>query len=115
VASRANIYKYYEYTVIDMEGEKVIYKELSYKIMGVVFDVFNNIGGSHYEKVIQAALAMGFDSVGLKYQKELRAPVIYKEKPIGYYVFDFLVEDKILLEIKQGYKFKPQDFKQVEA
>ena len=65
--------------------------------------------------VIKKAIAAGFDAAGITYKKEIKAPVIYQGKQISYYILDFLVEDKIVLEIKQGVKFKKQDFLQVEA
>ena len=47
-----------------MKGEKslkkdLVYPELSYKIVGVLFEVYNEIGPGHHEKYYQKAIALG--------------------------------------------------------
>jgi GxxExxY protein len=101
--------------MFELENEKVVYKDLSYLVVGVLFDVYNEIGGNHYEKNIQKAIARGFDLLNIKYQREVAAPLFYKGKQVGKYYLDFVVEDKLVLEIKRGYKFAQKDFSQVEA
>jgi GxxExxY protein len=55
-------------------GEKIlkrkdlIYPELSYKIIGCAFDVYNSLGGGHHEKYYQRALAEAFTREKLKFQ-----------------------------------------------
>ena len=71
---------------------KIIYPELSYKIMGVLFDVHNQLGPRYHEKYYSRATALGFDKVELGYIKELPANIVFKGKIIGKYFLDFLVE-----------------------
>ena len=83
--------------------------------MGVIFDVYNEIGGDHYEKFIQKAIAVGLEDAGLLFSKEEKIPLIYKNKRKWKYYPDFVIDNKIVLEIKRGYKFKRSDYNQVEA
>lgn len=49
-----------------MEGN-VIYKELSYEVVGAVYEVYNSIGSEHYEKYLQNAIAREFESRKIQY------------------------------------------------
>ena len=98
----------------DEEG-KLLYGDLSYKVMGVVFNVYNTIGSCHNEKYIQKAIAADFDALTIKYQREVAAPLIYKEKQIGKYYLDFIIDGKLVLEIKRDSRLIQKDFEQIKA
>ena len=74
--------------------------ELSYQLVGMCFDVQNNLGSKLQEKYYQKALEIELKKAGLKYQKELSGELQYKGESIGRFFFDFVVEGKILLELK---------------
>ena len=93
--------------------EKPIYSESSYSIVGILFDVYNNIGPGHKEKYYQRAVAIALKTVGLSFKEQVCSPVIFKNNKVGDYYLDFLVEDKIVLEIKSGEKFLKQNISQV--
>jgi len=92
---------------------KIIYPELSYKIVGLLFEVHNKIGGGHKEKYIQNAIESSLIANDLSYKRELSCPLIFNGKEIGRYFVDFLVENKIVLEIKVGERFKKEYINQV--
>jgi len=100
-------------------GEKIlkrkdlIYPELSYKIIGCAFDVYNSLGGGHHEKYYQRALAEAFTREKLKFQQQISLPLKYKEKIVGRNFLDFLVENKIVVEIKKGNRFSKRHIDQV--
>ncbi len=96
-------------------NNKIIYPELSYKITGVLFDVHTNLGNRYQEKYYSRAVALGFEKVGLKFERELRVNIAYHDKIIGKYYLDFLVENKIVVELKTVLQLSPQDFKQVSG
>jgi len=98
-----------------MEEGKVIYKELSYKIVGCLFDVYNELGYGYQEKYYEKALAEGFKQAGLNYQEQLHIPLTFKDLKIGDYFLDFLVEDKIVVELKKGDRFSIKNIEQVFA
>jgi GxxExxY protein len=94
--------------------DDLIHPDLSFKIVGCAFDVFNSIGFGHLEKVYQNALAIAFEKIGLKFAEQVKREIIYEGKKLGYGKLDFLVEDKIVVEIKRGNYFNPADFDQVK-
>lgn len=94
---------------------EIIEKELSFKIVGILFTVYNELGNRYQEKYYQRAIEEGFKLEKISYKKELPVDLVFKGAKIGKYFFDFLVEDKIILEIKTVPQLSPKDFKQVLA
>jgi len=94
---------------------KLVEKELSYKIIGILFDVYNNLGGGYQEKYYQRAVSQEFKNRDIKFKEQISIPLSFKGISIGRYFFDFLIEDKIILEIKVANKFYIRDVKQVLA
>ena len=92
-----------------------IYEDLTYKINGALFNVFNHIGSGHKENFYQKASAYEFSILQLKFEEQLPAKIRYKGKHIGIYYFDFLIEDKIILEIKARNYFSKKDIEQLYA
>ncbi|MEK7573201.1 MAG: GxxExxY protein [Patescibacteria group bacterium] len=92
---------------------RIIQKELSYKIMGILFSVHNELGNRYQEKYYQRAIEEGLKQEKLNFKKELSVDLLYNGKKIGKYFLDFLIEDKVILEIKTVDRLKPKDFKQV--
>jgi len=82
--------------------DKVIYKELSYNIIGSVFEVFKEMGYGFKERYYEDAIAKEFIRKNIKYKRQIPYKLMYKGEIIGMYRFDFLVEDKIILELKRG-------------
>jgi len=93
--------------------EKVIYPELSYKIVGILFDVWKEIGYSHKEKYIQSAIESALKKSDIPFERELRADLKFKDDKIGEYFLDFLIDNKIVLEIKKRDYFSKSDIDQI--
>ncbi len=87
-------------TPIDADEDNLLYKDLIYKIRGAIFSVHNILGSAHKENVYQKALEEEFKKSGLIFEKEKAIDVVYKNKKVGIYRSDFVVEDKIIIEIK---------------
>jgi len=92
---------------------EIIYKDLTYKIIGILYDVHNKLGGGHKEVYYQRAIQLEFDKNNIQYKKELYSPLTYDKEKIGKYYLDFLIEKKIILEIKKGERFNKNDIDQV--
>ena len=90
-----------------------MYPELSYQLIGMMFDVGVSLGFGHKEKFYQKALSQLFKENNLKFKEQLPCKLYFKEKFIGIYYFDFLIEDKIILEIKSKNFFSKQDIEQL--
>lgn len=94
----------------------LVEKDLSYKIVGVLFDVYNNLGGGYQEKYYQKAVANELNRSNIEFTEQIAIPLEYKGDSIGRYFLDFLIEKKIVLEIKAGnFKFYPRDVRQILA
>jgi GxxExxY protein len=86
---------------------ELLYKELSYAITGLAFDIDNAIGFGHREKIY----ADGFEELlkqnGIKYEREVYCPLKIGNKVIAKKYFDFKIEDKLIVELKTGdYMYK---------
>lgn len=86
---------------------------LTYKIIGFGYDIYNRIRYGHKEKIYQAAFEELLKKNHVKYQKELYCPIKFETKIIGKYYLDFLINDKLIVEMKVAEDFYPKHFKQV--
>lgn len=95
--------------------EKVLYPELSYRIVGCLFEVYNQLGAGHRESYYQKALAEEFRANGLVFEEQRKINLEYKNKVVGKNYLDFLIEDKVVLELKIGRCFSKNSFRQTQA
>lgn len=91
----------------------LLYPELSYKIIGCAYDVYNELGEGHHEKYYQRAMALLYNERKIAYKEQVYCPLKFQEKIIGKLFFDFLVEDKIIVELKKGNHFSKRHIEQV--
>jgi GxxExxY protein len=94
---------------------KLVYPELSYKIAGILFDVYNNLGYGYQEKYYQRSVANELKRGKIKFREQVSLPINFKESAIGRYFLDFLIEDKIIVEIKRHDIFHKRDIQQIYA
>jgi GxxExxY protein len=92
---------------------KIVLPELSYEIIGSAFEVFNVLGWGYSERQYQQALAKEFSRRNIGFQREVYVPFTYKAENIGRYFADFIVDGKVLLELKVVPKFGYAHVKQV--
>ncbi len=83
-----------------MVKKDLLYPELSYEIIGCAFQIFNDIGFGMNEKFYQRAFAAVLKQKNIAFKKEQLVELIYQEQEIGRYFLDFIVEDKIVVELK---------------
>jgi len=81
-------------------NEKFLYKDLSYKIIGCFYEVYNELGPAHKENIYYEALKVTFSEKRIGYKENKRIKIKFKNKEIGVYEPDFIIEDKIIIEIK---------------
>jgi GxxExxY protein len=84
------------------EDEQYKYSDLTHKIIGCAMNVHTFLGNGFQEVIYQRALAYELSQANLNFARELEVDIFYKEKPepIGMRRVDFLVEDKVLIELK---------------
>jgi len=78
------------------------YSDITQKIIGASFEVHSFLGNGFQEVIYQRALAHELYAAGLRFKRELEQDIYYKSlpNPIGTRRVDFLVEDKVLVELK---------------
>jgi GxxExxY protein len=78
------------------------YKEITEKIIGASFEVHKFLGNGFQEVIYQRALAYEMRVAGLEFAREIEQSIYYKDltEPIGTRRADFVVENKVLVEIK---------------
>jgi len=76
------------------------YKELTYAIIGCVYQVHRALGSVHKESIYHRALAIEFKERGITFEEEQAIEVRYKGKRIGVYRPDFIVDEKVIVEVK---------------
>jgi len=81
-------------------AESYLYNDLTYKIIGCLYDVHKELGSVHKEIVYHRALAIEFETKGVPFTEEKAIEVTYKGKKIGSYKPDFIINDQVVLEIK---------------
>lgn len=83
-----------------MMGEEYKYQDVTRRIIGCAMRVHNQLGNGFQEVIYQRALALEMIDDGLGFEREKEMPIIYNETPIGTRRVDFLVEGKIMVELK---------------
>jgi len=79
----------------------ILYKEESYQLLGVLFDVHNELGGGFLEAVYSDAIQYELKLKSIPFEREKQYKISYKDIILPHHYFaDFVVYDKIILEIK---------------
>jgi GxxExxY protein len=97
----------------EVKEPKLIHPDISYKIIGIAFTVYNELGFGHLEKIYQRAFAKELELQKLKYKEQVPYKVFYKGESIGTGYLDFLVEDKVIIELKKSDHFSKKNIDQV--
>lgn len=90
----------------------LIEPELSYKVVGALYDVSNALGAGYSELYYQRAFAAALEDKALKFRREVLLPVQFHGKYIGKQRCDLLVENKILIEVKKTNAFSHKNIEQ---
>lgn len=98
-----------------MDNTKIIYPELSYKIVGILFEIHTALGNRYQEKYYQRAVEVKLKNKGIKYEKEIMVDLNLDDVKIGKYFLDFLIENKIILELKAKPVLNKNDYRQVQG
>ncbi len=85
-----------------VQNPDLIYPELSYKLVGLAYTVYNELGHVHLEKVYQKAYAKELKDAGITFKEQVSYKVTYKDEVIGNNYLDFLIDDIIIIELKRN-------------
>lgn len=80
--------------------DKILYRDLSYKIVGLAMQVHTELGFGFLEKVYENSLMILFEEHGIKARQQVPILVSFHGRIVGEYIADIVVEDSIILELK---------------
>jgi GxxExxY protein len=92
---------------------EALYPNESYKIVGSLFDVFNELGYGYQEKYYYRAIKNRLLAHNFNVEEQLYMPLVSDDKKIGGYYLDFKINSQIILEIKVANAVYPPHIKQV--
>jgi GxxExxY protein len=78
-------------------GPNVIYAELSYRIMEMIFEVHNQLGPGFSEELYERAVVIELKQRNIPFERQKVVPVLYKGELLGNYRLDLVIDGKIIL------------------
>jgi len=85
---------------IHLEEGRYKHQELTEKIIGVFYAVYNELGHGFLESVYEAAFVIALGESGVQVKRQIQVPVWYHNQQIGDFRADLLVEERVLVELK---------------
>lgn len=86
---------------------KLVYKELTAKIIQAFFEVHNTLGPGYLESIYQNALKIELERIGLQCMTERVVEIFYRNKKVGEHRIDLVVNGKVIIELKAVSGFHP--------
>ncbi len=74
--------------------------ETTQKIIGVFFEVYNELGHGFLESVYEKSLEVALNAMGVKVRRQIEVPVWFRSHQVGDFTADMLVDDCVLVELK---------------
>lgn len=87
--------------------------ELTYSIIGCAMKVHNTLGNGFQEVIYQRCLALELEKKHIKFARELEMPIYYEDTEVGTRRADFVIQEKVLVEIKAVIKLEDVHLAQV--
>lgn len=91
-----------------MDTDKILYPEITEKIIKGFYNVYNTLGYGFLEKVYENALMIELNKLGLHAEQQKKIEVFYDEQKVGEYYADIMVNDLIILELKAAESITPE-------
>lgn len=79
---------------------RLLEEDLTEKVIGICFEVANELGGGFLESVYQKSLVIAFQEKGLQAEEQVPLKVKFRGNIVGDFYADILVESKLILELK---------------
>lgn len=92
---------------------EIIYKELCYKIYGIFYEIQNNVGSVYTEKQYQDILEEKLKLAEISYERERELFFNFGDSKIKGNRADFVVDNKIVIDIKSKAYITKEDFRQM--
>ncbi|MCX6763791.1 MAG: GxxExxY protein [Candidatus Moranbacteria bacterium] len=93
---------------------EILYKEFSYKINGILFDIHNKLGRFCNHKQYCDAFEVILKKEKINYKREIEIPIEFEGIKLTGNILDFLIDDKIVLDIKCKKEITTKDYVQMK-
>ena len=97
----------------DRQDKKLVHAKLTRSIIGCAFEVINELGNGFLESVYEKAMMVSLSDAGLSAQSQKPLEVRFREKPVGEFYADLLVEEKVIVELKTVKALAPEHEAQI--
>jgi len=77
-----------------------LHSDITDKIIRAYYNVYNTLGFGFLEKVYEKSMLIELRELGLFAQSQQRINVYYKDRLVGDYFADIIVDNKVIIEIK---------------
>ena len=85
---------------MNADGAMLIHRELTERVIGVFYDVYNDLGAGFLEAVYENAMAVALHEAGLPLRQQVDIPVHFRGVVVGDYRADLIVDENLIVEIK---------------
>ena len=96
-----------------MHKIKLVYSKLSYQIIGLAYEIFNELGYGYREKYYQKAFEQLLQENKIQYSREALVRTKFHNKQFAIVFLDFIIKNKIIVELKSQERFKKSNIKQI--
>ncbi len=83
-----------------MQADKLLHREATYKIIGILYNVHKNLGCGFSEKIYQRAIEIELEKENIPYETEKELEVKYDGQRIGRFRMDLVIDNKVIVELK---------------
>lgn len=83
-----------------MPGRELVEGPLTWSVIGAFYDVYNDLGFGHSERIYKAALERELIALGHKVGREVPVMVMYKGEALAMERIDMIVDGKLVVEVK---------------
>ncbi len=90
------------FPLIYADDRGLLHKELTEKLIGIFYDIYNELGHGFLESVYEEALSIALGENQIPFQRQIAIPVFFHGRQIGDFRADLLVDGKVLIELKAG-------------
>ena len=87
---------------------KLLYEDITSKILASCFEVINELGSGFLESVYEKALIIALKQKGVRATSQAPLAVFFRGENVGEFIADLIVEDKIIVEIKAVKALAPE-------
>ena len=85
---------------MEKQDSKLLHSKLTEKVLGVYYDVYNEIGHGFLESVYNNCMFLALTKSGMAVRREVPVPVYFRGQDVGQFKADLVVDGAVLIELK---------------